>query len=36
MVLAVADAAAAVEPIAACLEAALLAYLTAGGPADSP
>lgn len=36
MVLAVADAAAAVEPIAARLEAALLAYLTASGPADSP
>lgn len=36
MVLAVADAAAAVEPIAARLDAALAAYLTASGPADSP
>lgn len=36
MVLAVADAAAAVEPIVARLEAALLAYLTASGSADSP
>ena len=36
MVLAVADAAAAVEPVAARLEAALLAYLTGSGPADSP
>jgi hypothetical protein len=36
MVLAVADAVAAVEPIAARLEAALLAYVIGSGSADSP